>query len=342
MNNMKEAMFYNAEGGAETQCYLCPHQCRIKEGNVGTCMVRKNINGKLYSLVYGKTIAEHLDPIEKKPIFHYFPGSYSYSIATIGCNFKCHFCQNHDISQYVRNGGESLPGKSASVKEIVEQAVASQSRSISYTYTEPTIFFEYAYDISRKAKEHGIGNVFVSNGYISPDAIKEIAPYLDAINIDLKNFNDNTYKNINGGRLKPVLDSIVHYKEQGVWVEVTTLIVPGLNDSEEELRSIAHFLSNVDPDLPWHVSRFYPNYKMPDSIPTPIEKIKLALRVGKEEGLNFLYSGNVPGWESENTYCPDCGRLLIERLGFRSVQNSIQKDRCPSCQRIIPGRGMSA
>lgn len=339
---MKEAMFYKADQGAAVQCYLCPHQCRIKEGEVGTCMVRKNIKGKLYSLVYGKTIAEHLDPIEKKPIFHYFPGSHSYSIATIGCNFKCQFCQNHDISQYFRNGGESLPGKSTSVEEIVEAAVRTQSQSISYTYTEPTIFFEYAFDISRRAKEKEIGNVFVSNGYISSDAIIEISPYLDAINIDLKNFNDNTYKKINGGRLKPVLDAIVKYKEREVWVEVTTLIVPGLNDSEKELRDIAHFLSKTDPDIPWHVSRFYPNYKMSDSNPTPMEMMKLALQIGKEEGLNFIYSGNVPGWDSENTYCPQCGKLLIERLGFSSVENFIEKDRCPSCHRMIPGLGMSA
>jgi pyruvate formate lyase activating enzyme len=339
---MQEAMFYKTEKAGELQCFLCPHQCRIKDGKVGSCKVRKNIGGKLYSLVYGKTIAENLDPIEKKPIFHYFPGSYSYSIATIGCNFKCHFCQNHDISQYLRNGGESLPGKSATVEEIVEAAIRTHSRSISYTYTEPTIYFEYAHDIAQKAKERGIGNVFVSNGYISPEAIKEISPYLDAINIDLKNFNDNTYKKINGGRLKPVLDAVVTYKEQGVWVEVTTLIVPGMNDSEKEIREIAHFLAGVDPDLPWHVSRFYPNYKMPDSNPTPMETMKLALRVGKEEGLNFIYSGNVPGWESENTYCPRCGKLLIERLGFQRVQNRIQDNRCPSCQRTIPGLGISA
>ncbi len=338
---MKEAMFYKADEGTTVQCHLCPHQCRIKEGDTGTCMVRKNIEGKLYSLVYGKTIAEHLDPIEKKPIFHYFPGSYSYSIATIGCNFKCQFCQNHDISQYLRNSGESLPGKSSSVEDIVEAAARKQSKSISYTYTEPTIFFEYAYDICRRAKEKDIGNVFVSNGYISPEAITEISPYLDAINIDLKNFNDNTYKKINGGRLQPVLDAIAKYKERGVWVEVTTLIVPGLNDSEKELKEIANFLAQIDPDIPWHVSRFYPNYKMSDSNPTPMETMKLALQIGKEKGLNFIYSGNVPGWDSENTYCPQCGKLLIDRFGFHHTKNFIEKDRCPSCHKAIPGLGMS-
>ncbi|MEW5807300.1 MAG: AmmeMemoRadiSam system radical SAM enzyme [Acidobacteriota bacterium] len=335
-------MFYKLDRDSSVRCFLCPHNCRINDGDVGTCMVRRNFSGKLHSLVYGKVIAEHVDPIEKKPIFHYYPGSYAYSIATIGCNFKCSFCQNHDISQYLRNGGESLPGRPASPEDIVKAAMDSGCRSISYTYTEPTIFFEFAYDTARMAKAKGIGNNFVSNGYISLDAIETISPYLDAINIDLKNFNDETYKKINGGRLQPVLDAITKYKERGVWVEVTTLIVPGMNDSEEELREIARFLVKTDPNIPWHVSRFYPNYKMFDRNATPFEKIKKALQIGKEEGLNFVYSGNVPGWDSENTYCTACGTILIERFGFQSAESFIKWDRCPTCRKEVPGIGLSS
>ena len=338
---MKEAMFFKQEDKNKTvRCHLCPHRCRIRDGKVGICMVRKNENGKLYSLVYGKLIAEHRDPIEKKPIFHYFPGSYSYSIATIGCNFNCEFCQNHDISQYLRDGGSSLPGHLSTPEKVVAAAVNTGCGSISYTYTEPTIFFEFAYDTARKAKEKNIGNVFVSNGYISAEAIETIAPFLDAINIDLKNFNDETYKKINGGRLQPVLDAIVEYREKNVWVEVTTLIVPGMNDSDEEIRAIARFLAKTDPDIPWHVSRFYPNYKMHDRSVTPLEKIKKALEIGKDEGLNFIYSGNVPSWDSENTLCPGCGKILIERFGFQSAESFIKENKCPFCKRIIPGVGL--
>ncbi len=338
---MKEAMLYEQEDDKITvRCRLCPHQCRIKDGDVGTCMVRRNRRGTLYSIVYGKLIAEHLDPIEKKPIFHYYPGSFSYSIATVGCNFKCSFCQNHDISQYLRNGGQILPGRLATPEEIVSAASSAGCRSVSYTYTEPTIFFELAYDVSRKAKEKGMGNVFVSNGYTSPEAIQTIAPFLDAINIDLKNFSDETYKRVNGGRLQPVLDAIEKYRSEGVWVEVTTLIVPGMNDTEEELKEIARFLAGIDPDIPWHVSRFYPNYRMNNRGATSLEKMKRALEIGKEQGLHFVYSGNVPGWESENTFCPGCGNLLIERFGFQSANNFIRANACPSCKRVVPGIGL--
>ncbi len=338
---MKEAMLYELEDDKRTvRCSLCPHRCRIKDGDVGSCMVRRNKGGTLYSMVYGRLIAEHLDPIEKKPVFHYYPGSFSYSIATVGCNFKCSFCQNHDISQYLRNGGQLLPGRSVTPEEIASAAYSAGCRSVSYTYTEPTIFLEFAYDVSRRAKEKGMGNVFVSNGYTSPDAIETIAPFLDAINIDLKNFNDDTYKRVNGGRLQPVLDAIGKYRSEGVWVEVTTLIVPGMNDSEDELKAIARFLADTDPDIPWHVSRFYPNYRMNDRGATPLEKMKRAIEIGKEQGLHFVYSGNVPGWESENTFCPECGDLLIERFGFQSASNVIRESRCPSCKREIPGIGL--
>lgn len=252
---MKEAMFYEPGGeGGKVRCRLCRHNCLIGPSRRGICEVRENRKGKLFTLVYRKAISTSVDPIEKKPLFHFHPGTTSLSVATVGCNFKCRHCQNYSISQMVRDLGE-IPGEDISPKDIVKMAKQRGCDSLSYTYTEPTIFYEYAYDISKLAKKEGIANTFVTNGYIGEDPLKEIAPYLDAANIDLKAFTDKFYKEICGARLQPVLDSIRLHHELNIWIEVTTLLIPGHNDSRKELEKIAGFIASIDPGIPWHVTR---------------------------------------------------------------------------------------
>lgn len=335
---MKEALFYEKIGEGKVRCFLCAHHCTILPGKRGICAVRENIDGTLYSLVYGKVIARHIDPIEKKPLFHFYPGSRSYSIATVGCNFRCLHCQNYDISQYPKVYPD-IPGEDMTPEEVVKEAEQTGCKSISYTYTEPTIFFEFAYDCARLAHERGIKNVFVSNGYTSPEATKAIAPYLDGNNIDLKG-DDNFYKKVAGARLQPVLDTIRLMKELGVWVEVTTLIIPTYNDSEEFLRWVAEFIRSVDPSMPWHVTQFYPTYKLTDQPRTPISTLRRAREIGLKAGLKYVYEGNVPGEGGENTYCPVCGELLIERFGFSLTSVKIKDSRCPKCGTTIEGIGM--
>ncbi|RKY04249.1 AmmeMemoRadiSam system radical SAM enzyme [Candidatus Poribacteria bacterium] len=337
---MKEAMLYEKLEGNKVRCNLCNHRCVIPDGGRGVCRVRENRGGTLYSLVYSKAIAANVDPIEKKPIFHLAPGSTSMSIATVGCNFRCPFCQNWQISQILDPKGE-IRGQDFPPEDVVAAAKHYRCKSISYTYTEPTIFFEYAYDTAVLAHKEGIYNVFVTNGFMTTDALEAIKDYLDAANVDLKSFRDETYRKL-GGRLNGVLDSLKKMKELGIWVEVTTLIVPGMNDSEEELRDIARFIAQeLGPETPWHVSRFHPDYKMLDRGSTPISKIERAREIGLEEGLRYVYSGNVPGDPGENTYCYNCGTTLIERFGFRIVENRIQNSRCPVCGAKVDGVEMS-
>ena len=267
---MHEAMLYSKEEDKKVRCRLCRHSCLIKEGEAGICNVRVNEGGTLCSIFYGKPIAMAVDPIEKKPLFHYKPGSTAFSIATPGCNFQCSFCQNWDISQYGRDASARVPTHEIPPEQIVSEAKAARCQSISYTYTEPTIFFEYAYDTAKLAKAEGIGNNFVTNGYMMREALDTIRPYLDAANVDLKAFRKDTYRKIMKAQLDGVLDSIKYMKEIGIWIEVTTLIVPGMNDDESEIRDIAKFIVGVGRDIPWHISRFVPHYKMNDNIPTPI------------------------------------------------------------------------
>jgi len=328
-------MFYEKLQEMKVKCFLCAHHCIINDGKRGICGVRENTGGILYSLVYGKLISMNIDPIEKKPLFHFYPGSTSMSIATAGCNFKCKHCQNYEISQYPRKH-TSIPGENVSPEQVVNAAVRAGCKSISYTYTEPTIFFEFAYDCARLAHERGIKNVFVSNGYTSPEAVKEIAPYLDGNDIDLKG-SDEFYRNICGARLKPVLDTITLMKELGVWVEVTTLIIPSHNDSEESLTSIIEFIKSVDTAIPWHVSQFYPTFELLDQPRTPVETLRWAREKGLKKGLKYVYEGNVPGEGGENTYCPECGELLIERFGYQIVQHKIEKGICFKCLQVIDG-----
>ncbi|RJP60838.1 MAG: AmmeMemoRadiSam system radical SAM enzyme, partial [Deltaproteobacteria bacterium] len=260
---MKEAMLYDKSGDGKVKCSLCNHRCTIAPLKRGVCGVRENREGILYSMVYNKAISRNIDPIEKKPIFHFFPGSESFSIATAGCNFKCLHCQNSDISQMPKDQ-DWIPGRDFEPKEIVSQALQHKCKSISYTYTEPTIFFEYAYDTAELAHKKGIKNVFVTNGYMTKEALHTIRPYLDAANVDLKSFSDDFYKEICGAKLNFVLDSIRTLKEIGVWIEITTLIIPTINDGEEELERIAEFIREVGEEIPWHVSAFHPTYKLVD------------------------------------------------------------------------------
>lgn len=319
------------------QCKLCNHRCRIKNLSRGICKVRENREGILYSLVYDRIISENVDPIEKKPIFHMLPSSLSYSIATVGCNFRCLHCQNFEISQYPRLYGGEIPGNKRTPEQIVNSAQNSHCNSISYTYVEPTIFFELAYETAELAHAAGIKNVFVSNGYTSPEATKKIAPYLDANNIDLKAFTEKFYHEVCGAKLAPVLDTITLMKELGVWVEVTTLVIPGWNDSDKELKGIAGFIKNLDPNIPWHVTRFHPTYKMTDHAPTPVSTLRRARDIGLNAGLKYVYTGNIPGEEGENTFCAACGTLLVERVGFRAHAVGLENGTCKSCREHLPG-----
>jgi len=336
---MKEAMFYVRESGNHVRCGLCRFHCLIADGARGICAVRENRGGTLYSLVYGKLCAEHVDPIEKKPLFHVMPGSRSYSIATVGCNFHCRHCQNYTISQVDRQA--PIHGAERTPQEIVQQARDNGCSSLSYTYTEPTIFFEFAYDTARLAHEAGLKNIFVTNGYITKEALTTIAPYLDAANIDLKGFSEEFYRDYVHARLSEVLDSIIEYRRLGIWLELTTLIIPGLNDADAELEGIAAFIvDNLGIDTPWHVTQFYPTYKLLDRSRTPIETLRRARDIGRAAGLRFVYEGNVPGEGGENTWCPSCRALLIERYGFAIATNRIRDGFCPECGATIAGNGL--
>lgn len=333
---MKIAMFQETKEGKKVKCGLCSHRCLIAPGKRGICWVRENTDGTLYSLVYNKVIAQNIDPIEKKPLFHFQPGSLSYSIATPGCNFRCMHCQNADISQMPRDHEGAIAGRDAPPAEIVELAKKYRCASISYTYTEPTIYFELAYDTARLAHEAGLKNVFVTNGYITPEALETIRPYLHAANIDLKGFTDDFYKKTCGARLQPVLDAIRLYKQFGIWIEITTLVIPGLNDSDAELRGIAQFVKSVGEEIPWHVSAFYPTYKLTDRPRTPRSTLQRARQIGLDAGLRYVYEGNVPG-EGEDTFCWGCKNRLVRRTGFFVEENNIKDGKCPHCGTKIDG-----
>ncbi len=333
---MKEALLYEKLENGLVHCFLCAHQCRIAESKYGFCGVRQNLDGKLYSRVYGKPIAVHIDPIEKKPLYHFLPGSSSFSLATVGCNFQCGFCQNWEISQINFRSGR-IPGEAeVTPEEIVEAALKNNCLSISYTYTEPTIFFEYALDIAKLAREKRLYNVFVTNGYMTKEALVMIKPYLDAANVDLKFFRESSYKRVCAAGLEPVKESIRMMRELGIWVEVTTLVLPQENDSQEELADIAKFLAAVDKDIPWHISRFHPDYKFIDHEATSEDTLKMAQGLGKAAGIKYIYVGNVYGWGND-TYCPACGKMLVKREGFEVMENHVQHGKCAFCQAKIAG-----
>ncbi len=333
-----EAYLYESLKHHQVRCNLCSHRCVIKAERRGKCGVRENRDGTLHTLVYGKLIARNLDPIEKKPLFHLLPGSRSYSVATVGCNFRCQFCQNADIAQMPSDRQGLIVGDTYTPQQVVAEAQKSGAKTIAYTYTEPTIFFEFAYDTARLAHKVGIRNVFVTNGYMTAEALKMIAPYLDAANVDLKAFSDDYYKTRCGARLEPVKQTLVRMKAAGILVEVTTLIVPGLNDEPGELKNLAAFLvESVGPDTPWHISRFHPTYQMTDRPVTPVRTLIQAREIGIRAGLRYVYTGNVPGQDGENTFCYKCGELVIGRWGFQVGEYGIEGGCCKYCGTRIDG-----
>lgn len=334
---MKEAILWEAVEDGKVGCNLCNWRCVIAAGKVGRCGVRQNIDGTLYSLVYDKVCAANVDPIEKKPLYHFWPGTKSFSIATPGCNFRCVFCQNWQISQEALEG--RIEGQAYAPEDIVATAVGADCASIAYTYTEPTIFMELCAECGRLAKEKGLANVFVSNGFMTREAVDFAKDWLDGINIDLKSFRQDYYKNLCKAKLEPVLDTIRYIaKETDIWLELTTLIVPGENDSDEELAQIAEFIvSQAGPDVPWHVSRFYPQYQMDDKTATPPATLEKALRIGKAAGLHYIYVGNLPGSDAESTFCHSCGHILIERTGYTIRANRITEGCCANCKSEIAG-----
>jgi pyruvate formate lyase activating enzyme len=336
---VKEALFYTKQDEQTVSCSLCFHRCTIKEGKKGICGVRENRAGILYSLVFGKSISESADPIEKKPLFHFFPGSLSFSVATVGCNFACLHCQNNTISQMPRDQ-KHIGGNELSPKRIVSLALEYGCKSIAFTYTEPTIYFEYALETSKLAKQQDIATVFVTNGYTTPEPLRTIAPYLDAANIDLKSFSDQFYRNLCGAKLQPVLDTIRCYYQLGIWIEITTLIIPNYNDSDEELRNIARFIKDIDPRIPWHITAFYPTYRLTDQNRTSVATLRRARKIGLNEGLRYVYEGNVTGEGGENTFCYNCNNPLIQRFGFTIIENRIKNKHCPKCQAPIDGVGL--
>jgi len=332
---MKEAMLYRRLDNNLVLCNLCYHHCKIKPSQVGICGVRENIEGVLYTRVYRKLIARSIDPIEKKPLFHFLPGSLSYSIATVGCNFRCRHCQNADIAQ-MPHDQKKIFGEDIAPQEIVREAGEMHCATIAYTYTEPTIFFEYAYETARLARKQGIRNVFVSNGYMTEEAIDLIAPHLDAINIDLKGL-EPFYHKICGAHFQPVVNSIRRMHERGIWVEVTTLVIPGLNDSEEELNHLADVIASIDIAIPWHLSAFHPAYRLQDRPVTPAATIRKARSIGMARGLQNVYVGNLPGEDGEDTGCPQCRKPVSRRSGYRIMGNVIENGLCPSCGTAVAG-----
>ncbi len=334
---MKEAMLYKKIDETRLGCELCSHGCRIEEGRRGFCRVRLNQKGILYTEAYGRASSHGADPIEKKPLYHFFPGSLSYSIATLGCNFHCRFCQNWDISQALRQGA-SFWGRDLPPNEIVSMAERSGCHSVAYTYTEPTIFFEYAHDTALLARKAGLRNVFVTNGYMTSQALRTAQPWLDAANVDLKSMDDGFYRKWASAKLQPVLDTLKLMKELGIWVEVTTLVIPSLNDSEDNLRQTAGFIQQeLGPATPWHVSRFFPAYDLDHLPPTPPEVLYRAREIGFEAGLRYVYTGNLPEPEGQITRCHYCGQVLMTRTGNTLATNRTVNGQCYHCGSRVDG-----
>ncbi len=326
---MHEALRYQKQEKDAVQCSLCSHRCVIKEGGHGICGVRINKKGTLYASTYAKISAEAIDPIEKKPLFHYLPGTRSYSLGSIGCNFHCQHCQNWHISR-AKPDTEML--RTLSPEEGVARAVGSSSASISWTYNEPTIWHEYTFDMGTLARAQGLGTVYVTNGYITEEALRELAPMLCAFRVDIKAFSDDFYRTVCGARLQPVLDAAALARELGMHVETVTLVIPGLNDSMEEQSALIRWvIGHLGPDTPMHFSAFHPDYKMRDRGATPLATLEKIYKKAKELGLRFPYLGNILNSPYENTFCPSCGATLIERQGFSSRVLDLDGQQCRSC-----------
>ncbi len=332
-NHFHSAILWESLAEQKVHCFACAHYCIIKQGQFGICGVRKNIDGELFTNVYENPIAVHSDPIEKKPLYHFLPGSRTLSLGTAGCNFHCDFCQNYDISQM---RGDKVGGEYLSVNEVVGMAESQGCKSIAYTYNEPIVFIEYVLDLATEAKKRGLKNVYISNGFESKEALKLLGSKIDAMNIDLKSFSDKFYRRLCKGRLEPVLETIRSAHKKGIWIEITTLIIPGENDSDEEIRAIANFIASISKDIPWHLSRFFPSYKMNNLLPTPVKTLDIARRIGLEAGLRYVYIGNTPG-ENNVTYCSKCGQKLIIRNRFELAYLHLKEGQCPNCGNKLPG-----
>ncbi|MCX6765939.1 MAG: AmmeMemoRadiSam system radical SAM enzyme [Candidatus Moranbacteria bacterium] len=342
---MKKCINYEKLEGDTLQCQTCSHFCRIKEGQVGICGIRQNIKGELFLLAYGRAVAAHVDPVEKKPLFHFLPGTLAYSLGTLGCNFRCGNCQNFDISQMfghkgqVKKYGRLNWGYSLSPEEIIDEAIKNKCTSVAYTYNEPTIWLEYALDTMKLARKSGLKNIWVSNGFMSSRTLDVIVPYLDAINVDIKSFDDDFYQSNCGAGVAPVLENCKRLAKEKIWLEVTTLVIPTLSDDEKMLRKIAQFVKKeLGEFVPWHVSAFSGaiSWKLQNLPDTPVEKIKRAYDIGKKEGLKYVYAGNVWDRNLESTYCSKCGELVIERTGYE-VTRYDKDGKCPKCGEKIEG-----
>lgn len=325
-------MLWKKTSGKEVLCYLCYRMCKIKDGDIGYCHVRKNIGGKLYALNYGKAVAVGIDPIEKKPFYHFMPGTKVFSFSTVGCNFRCEFCQNWEISQAFGGiVGEDLPPEK--IREICK---AQEIPGVSYTYTEPTIFMEYALDTAKLTQKDGRYNVFVTNGYMTSAAIKEMEKYIDASRIDLKGFNDDVYKKLCGDVVLEYVLSSIKELHKKMHIEIITLVIPGHNDSDDDLRAMSKWVRDLSPDIPMHFIGFYPSNKMLNTPSTPLDALKRARDIAIEEGLNYVYTGNRQHEDTESTYCPKCKTKVIRRFGFAVIENKLGKDgKCPVCGKQI-------
>ncbi len=324
----KEAILYEKLDGV-LNCHVCNRQCVISEGKVGFCGMRQNDNGKMYSLNYASASSVAVDPIEKKPLYHFYPGSLSFSLGSVGCNFRCPYCQNWSISQATL---EEIGTNDILPEDAIKMALENHCQSISWTYNEPTMWFEYTYDSAKLAQKNDLKTVYVTNGYMSQECLDIIAPYLDAANVDLKGMSDIFYKELCQARLEPVLENIQTMHDKGIHLEITNLMIPGHNDSEEDLKALVEFVANVDVKIPLHLTRFYPNYKMNQTPPTPVKTLEKAQKMATKAGLKYVYVGNVPGSDWENTKCPECSEVLIKRDGFSIGSNNLKKDKkCPEC-----------
>jgi len=329
-NTIKEALFYRKINENKVKCELCPWNCTLSPGQIGSCGVRKNVNGKLFSLIYGLVSAMAIDPIEKKPLYHFYPQAPILSISTLGCNFKCPWCQNWEISHVKLTEGkdEAIPPE-----KIINMMISYGVPFLAFTYNEPIIWYEYVLDTAKLAKSKGFKNVLVTNGHINLEPLNELIPYIDAVNVDIKAFKKETYLRIIGGHLDAVLNAVTEMKRKGVHVETTYLVIPGVNGSEDEFKRMVRWhLDNLGPETPLHISRFYPMYKYADKEPTPVELLTKLWEIGREEGLLYVYVGNVPGHKGETTYCPKCGKPVIERAGFSIIKWKLtENNKCEFC-----------
>jgi len=332
----QEALYYEKLAAKKIHCLLCPRGCVVTKGNRGFCRVRENRNGEYYTLVHSNPCSVHIDPIEKKPLFHFLPGTAALSLATAGCNFTCKNCQNWDISQA---RPEDTNNFDAPPEEIVDLAITYKTPTIAYTYTEPSVFYEYMLEIAKIARKRGVLNIYHSNGYMNKEPLLELSPYLDAANIDLKGFSNEFYQDITGGTLEPVLETLKTLKKQGVWLEITNLVIPTKNDDEKMIKELCNWINGeLGKETPLHFSRFYPQYKLQNLPPTPVETLKKAAAIARQIGLEYVYIGNVPHIAEENTYCPKCGKIVIERKGYEIKAINLKNSKCKFCKKEIPGR----